>query len=445
MNRRRFVSAAVQGAAGVAAAAPLQASARPRPSQEQVVLALVGAGGRGHQLARNFVQVPRVEFKYVCDVDGRRAGPVIEDLDKLQGRPPRHALDMRQVFDDKDVHGVVVATPEHWHALATVWACQASKDVYVEKCISVTITEGRRMIEAARKYERVVQAGTQNRSGPYAITARDYLRSGKLGKVVLVKVYNMLSGGPWQAQPDGEQPGELDWERWLGPAPRVPYNRGRHRNWYAWWDYSGGELANDGSHQLDLARMVLGDPPHPRTVYCAGGNLAFGSKRQTPELQVITYEFDGFTMTCESTTFPPYMTKSNAAERFGKKWPFWPQNCERIEIYGTRQMMYLGRHGMGWQVLEGGGKVVAEDKGYFPDKWHQPDFVECIRTRKRPNADIEQAHLSACLVHLGNLAYRAGDEKLTFDGKAESFTNSEAANRLRTRPYRKGYEVPEKV
>jgi predicted dehydrogenase len=409
------------------------------------VLALIGAGGRGQQLARNFAALPGVEFRYVCEVERGRIAPIFKHLEQAQRRAPEATADLRRALDDKEVHGVVVATPEHWHALATVWACQAGKDVYVEKNISVTVEEGRRMVQAARKYRRVVQAGTQNRSAPYARSARENLRSGKLGKVVLVKVYNLLSGSPWRPQPDGRVPADLDWERWLGPAPTVPYNPGRHRDWYAWWDYSGGPLANDGTHQLDLARMVLGDPPHPRAVHAVGGNLAFGSARQTPEIQVLTYEYDDFILTCESSSFPPYMTKSSAAERFGTKWPFWPQNNERIEIYGTRQMMYLGRHGMGWQVLEGGGRVVAEDKGTFADKWRQPDFVECVRWRRMPNADIEQVHRSACLVHLGNIAYRTGNQKLRFDHQAEAFIDNEAANRLRARVYRKGYELPEQV
>jgi predicted dehydrogenase len=448
MHRRRFVSTAIQSAAGLAAAQHVCAGAGPvarKSAQEQVVLALIGAGGRGHGLANNFAAVANVKFKYVCDVEDARLGPVLKDLDRTKDLPPQPLRDMRKVFDDKDVDGVVIATPEHWHALATVWACQAGKDVYVEKNVSVTIAEGRNMIEAARKYHRIVQAGTENRSAPYAVSAREYLRSGKLGKVVLVKVYNLLSGLPWRQGPDSTTPAGIDWEHWLGPAARVPYNTGRHRDWYAWWDYSGGQLANDGTHQLDLARMVLGDPPHPRAVHCIGGNFAFGSRRQTPELQVISYEYDNFAMTCESSTFPPYMTKSSPAERLGKKWPFWPQNNERIEIYGTKQMMYLGRHGMGWQVLEGGGKIVAEDKGYHPDKWHQPNFVDCIRSRNRPNADIEQAHFSACLVHLGNLAYRAGNEKLVFDGQKESFVGNDTANGLVSRSYAKGFEMPQEV
>lgn len=191
--------------------------------------------------------------------------------------------------------------------------------------------------------------------------------------------------------------------------------------------------------------MVLGDPPHPRSALCMGGNHGFGSSRETPELQCATYEFDGFTMTCDSGTATNMMRKSNNEERNGTKWPHWPTNNERIEIYGTRQLMYLGRHGIGWQVVETDGKIVAEDKGVHPDKWHQPDFVECIRTRRQPNADIEQAHYSACLVHLANTSYRVGGRHLLFDGAGERFTNSDAANALSKPSYRPGYEVPDPV
>ena len=191
--------------------------------------------------------------------------------------------------------------------------------------------------------------------------------------------------------------------------------------------------------------MALGDPPHPRSVLCVGGNYAYRSQREVPELQAIAYDFGDFAMTCDSGNATNYMRKSNADERFGKKWPYWPQNAERIEIYGTKQLMYLGRHGMGWQVMEGDGKIVAQEQGYFPDKWHQPNFVDCVRSRRKPNADIEQSHYSACLVHLANLSHRVGNKQLLFDAKTERFTNSEEANRLLKPAYRKNYRIPEQV
>jgi len=447
ITRRRFVSESLKGTGVIATAAGLTAATRTRAqsANDKVVLALIGAGGRGQSLANGMSTLDNVEFKYVCDVNEQRGTEVLRQAETRQKYAPRRIGDMREALDDKDVDAVMIATPDHWHALATVWACQAGKDVYVEKCPSLWIWEGRKMIEAARKYNRIVQVGLQNRSAPYARTAREYIQSGQLGNVVLVKVCNLLPGNAFTPEPDSEPPAGLDWDRWLGPAPYVPYNKGRHLNWHPWWDYKGGALTDDGTHQLDLARMALGNPPHPRSVLCVGGNYAYRSQREAPELQAITWDFGDFAMTCDSGNATNYMRKSNADERFGKKWPYWPQNAERIEIYGTKQLMYLGRHGMGWQVMEGDGKVVAQEQGYFPDKWHQPNFVDCVRSRSKPNADIEQSHYSACLVHLANLSYRVGNKQLFFDAKTERFTNSEEANRLLKPAYRKNYRIPEEV
>jgi predicted dehydrogenase len=454
VTRRKFVALTAQGAAAMAAGAAAVAAgaatlAEPRPSRaagarERVVLALIGAGGRGHDLALKFADVQNVEFKYVCEVNEQRGGNTVEALEKAQGRRPKRVVDMREVFADKDVHAVVIATPEHWHALATIWACQAGKDVYVEKTPSLTIWEGRKMIEAARKYDRIVLVGTQNRSAPYAVSARDYLQGGRLGKVVHVKVYNMLGGGPVRPQPDSDPPPGLNWDLWLGPAPERPFNAGR-LNWYVWWDYCGGTLSGDGIHQLDLTRMVLGDPPHPPVTYAAGGRLAYDDKHEMPDMLAITYDYGTFTMTCENGTFSPYLKKIPPEVRLSDKFPDWPTTGTRIEIYGTKGLMYLGRHGGGWQVFEEGGKPAAQDPGYFPDKWHQPHFIDCVRSRKRPSGDIEQGHLSACLVHFGNVACRTGNQRLAFDPKTETFVGNDATNRLLKPAYRKQYRVPDEV
>jgi predicted dehydrogenase len=302
----------------------------------------------------------------------------------------------------------------------------------------MTIWEGRQLIEASRKYKRIVQVGFENRSGPYAATARDYIRSGKLGKIRLVKVYNLLpGGGPWKEDPPSAVPAGVDWDLFQGPAPERPFSMTRlKRSWGHYWDYSGGELSDDASHQLDLARMALSDPPHPKSVYCTGGRLAYRDNRETPDLQTVTYDYGDFVMTCECGTNQPYMRKFPNEVRYGTKWPYWPQSSCRIEIFGSERLMFLGRHGCGWQVFETDGKVVEQDKGYFPDKWHQPNFVDCIRSRKAPNADIAITHYSACLVHLGNVAYRAGKRHLAFDGATERFADR-AANAYLKPAYRK--------
>ena len=239
----------------------------------KVVLALIGAGGRGTQNILSFKKTcPEVDVKYICEVDKERGGRVVEELGKVQKVKPLRAEDMRRVFDDKDVDAVVICTPEHWHALATIWACQAGKDVYVEKNISLNIPEGRKMIEAAKKYNRIVQCGFQNRSGAYNIKARDYIQSGKLGKITLLKAYCMLPGNkPWILKEDTPVPEGLDWDMWLGPAPKVPYNVSRHKGYNEFWAYSCGLPLADCCHVIDLARMVLGDPDNPKSAFCAGG------------------------------------------------------------------------------------------------------------------------------------------------------------------------------
>jgi len=357
---------------------------------------------------------------------------------------------MQKIFDDKDVDAVQVSTPEHWHALATVWACQAGKDVYVEKCPTLSIWEGRKMIEAAEKYKRIVQIGTQNRSADYGFSAREYIENGGLGEIVLVKSFNMLNGGHWSPQPDTEIPEGLDWDRWLGPAKYVPYNPGRHsfgpgRGWQSHWDYCGGQLADDGSHVMDLARMAIGDPGHPKSVYCLGGRMAFPDEREVPDMQQITFDYGDFVYSVTCSEFTPYMKKTSGEIRHSDQFPYWPQNSTRTEIYGTKRMMYLGRHGGGWQVFEGNKKVVDFKYGYFPDDAHHKDFIESIRSRKKANADPVQGHLSATLVHLGNISLRVGNKFLKFDAKTESFPDCPEANKFLKPNYRKNYRMPEVV
>ncbi len=412
---------------------------------DKVVLALIGAGGRGTQIILGMQECsPGVEVKYVCEVDEERGGRATDELEKQQGRRPERISDMRLSFDDKDVDAVVICTPEHWHALATIRACQAGKDVYVEKNISMTIPEGRKMIEAAKKYNRIIQCGFQNRSAPYNFSARDYINEGKLGKIVAVKAYCMLPGHkPWIYKEDEPVPPGLDWDQWLGPAPLVPYNVSRHKGYNEFWAYSCGLPLADCCHVIDLARMVLGDPDHVKSAYCAGGRVLYDDKRDIPDNQTITYDFGEFPMTVEASIYGEYMSKASPEIRYGNLFPNWPFNSDRMEIYGTEGMMYLGRHGAGWQVLGSGSEIIAQEFGYFPDEAHQQDFINCIRSRKVPNSDIEQGHRSATLVHLANLSYRAGKKQLFFDPVSETLINSEEASRIFPGTHRENYEIPE--
>jgi len=455
MNRRRFLSESIRGAAGMSLGMTTlsMTSRRVLGANNKVVLALIGAGGYGHKVIASITKLDGVETKYVCEVDGKRGAGAIKELGDIQGYTPKRVVDMREVFDDKDVDAVVIATPEHWHALATIWACQAGKDVYVEKNISLTIWESRKMIEAANKYKRIVQCGTQNRSASYGYTARDYINSGQLGKILYVKVYDMQRDfGRWNPPADSPVPPELDWNRWLGPARERPYNEYLHRRWKLCWDFGSCELGHGATHQIDLARIAVGDPPHPKSVYCAGGRFAYDDNRDAPDLQAITYDYGDFVMSVNMSLITPYLWKSPADVRFGDKFPDWSTNGTRIEIYGTERMMYLGRMGGGWQVVEPKGRgeerkieVVKFEHGRYPKEQHEKNFIECIRSRKEPNGNIEQGHYSATLVHLGNLAYRLGNKQLLFDGKTESFLNNDDANKLLKPTYRKPFYIPEQV
>ena len=416
-------------------------------ANDKVILSLIGAGGRGTQNILSFMNCCKnIEVKYICEVDEERGGRVIDELGKLQSYKPQRANDMRRVFEDKDVDAVVICTPEHWHALATIWAVQAGKDVYVEKNISMNIPEGRKMIEAAEKYNRIVQCGFQNRSGQYNILARDYIQSGKLGKIALIKAYCMLPGNkPWMVKEDTEVPAGLDWDQWLGPASKVPYNVSRHKGYNEYWDYSCGLPLADCCHVIDLARMVAGDPDEPKSTFCAGGRVLYDDKRDIPDNQTITYDFGDFPMTVEASIYGEYMSKASPEIRYGNLFPNWPFNSDRMEIYGTEGMMYLGRHGAGWQVLGSDSKVLAQEFGYFPDEVHQQNFIECIRSRKTPNSNLEQANKSANLVHLANLSYRVGKKQLYYDNATERVTNSDEANEISKGFHRKGYEIPDIV
>ncbi len=454
MNRRRFLAKSIRGAAGISLGmTAFPVSRRVLGANNKVVLAIIGAGNYGHKVITSMAKLDGVEVKYVCDVDDRRGVGTMHELEKIQGYIPKRVVDMREVLDDKDVDAVHIATPEHWHALATVWACQAEKDVYVEKNISLTIWESRKMVEAAKKYNRIVQCGTQNRSSAYGYTARDYIKSGKLGKVLLVKVYNLLrEAGKWNVPPDSPVPPELDWDRWLGPAAERPYNAYVHKRWAKCWEYGTGEMGHSAVHQLDFARLVLGDPPHPKSAYCAGGRFLYDDNRDTPDLEVVTYDYGDFVMTMELTDFTNYFWKSGPDVRFADKFPDWPRNATRIEIYGTDQMMLVGRMGGGWQAFERkrkGNETIAEsvasEHGRYPNEMHEANFIDCIRSRKTANGDIENGHYSATLVHMANLATRLGNKQLLFDAKTETFTNCDDANKLLKPAYRKNYRIPEQV
>jgi len=452
MKRRDFISTAVSGSVGLSIGASTIPSRSFKRANDKIILALIGSGARGLETIISTCRMNSdVEVKSICDVKTTRLGISLNTIEKELGYRPKTAKNMKEIFDDKDIDAVWISTPEHWHALATIWACQAGKDVYIEKNPSISIWEGRKMIEAAEKYNRIVQVGFQNRSAQYGFSARDYIKNGKLGKIVTVKCFNMLGGKKWTPQPDEQVPDWIDWDAWLGPAPYRPFNPGittaeGRGGWLDFWSFGGGALSDDASHVMDLARLVLGDPPHPRSVYACGGNWPWGSEKETPEFISITYDFKDFTMTCNSGIGTNYMKKTPSNIRMDPSlFPDWRTNATRTEIYGTEGLMYLGRHGGGWQVKGQDSKIIAQDGGVFPDVDHQKNFIESLKTRKKPNGDVVQGHLSASLVHLGNIAYRTGNRQLLFDGEREHFIDNDEANKLLRTTYRDDYKIPDKL
>ena len=446
MKRRKFIENTFIGTAGMSVAGSVLLASSCKGANNKVVLALIGAGGRGLTTIINCCKTaPDVELKTICDVNDLRSGLAASEIEKQFGYKPQTTRFMKEVFDDRDVDAVFISTPDHWHALATVWACQSGKDVYVEKTPSNCIWEGRKMIDAAKKYRQIVQAGYQNRSGAYNFSARDYIQSGQLGQVVHIRIYNMLPGKKWMRKPDEEVPRSLDWDAWLGPAPYHPFNPDRLNGWNYYWDYNPGTL-NDAGHQLDLFRMVMADPGHPVSVSAWGGNHVWGSEQETPEVQSITFDYGKYTVTLDSGNVTNYMSKTpNDIRMDPKRFPEWRTNADRIEIYGTLAMMYLGRQGGGWQVYGPKEQLVAQGEGIHSDMQHQANFIECVRSRKQPNSPMDQAFMSSALIHMANISCRTGNKQLQFDTQTEKFIENEEANKLLKVTYRENYEIPEKI
>lgn len=421
-------------------------SKRVMGANDKVVLALVGCGGRGLQVLKDFSKRSDVLVSYLCDLNEERGKREFEDLKQQHNSSLKKVKEYQRILDDKSVDAVIVATPDHWHSPLSIYCCQAGKDVYVEKPPSHNVWEGRKVVEAARKYDRVVQVGTQNRSASYVRSALEYIRAGKLGTLHLCKVFNHVGMSPQKLGPDSDPPNGFDWNTWLGPAPRRPYNRAIFNGkWHDYWAYSGGTLADDGVHQMDLARLLV-QKDYFKSVYSSGGNFVIKNDRDVPDTQLITYDFGDLILTYDQACYQKYMTKTAPSIRYSRdKFPYWMTNATRIELYGTDGLMMMGRHGGGWQVFTKDGEIVAQEGGYFPDEEHQENFINCLRSRKLPNGDIEEGHRSAVMVHAANISLMLGSRKLSFDRTTETFVNDDEANKLLKRTYRKPFEVSERV
>ena len=388
---------------------------------------------------------------YLCDVDTRRFINGVEAC-KGQSKIPTTVQDFRRILDDKDVTAMIISPGTHWAPLGTIMACQAGKDVYVEKPMSHDVYEGRKMVEAARKYKKIVQVGCQNRSGQYHKQAIEVLKAGTIGKVHHVRVLNMLDGrlgrpGPYPEMPI---PKEVDYDMWCGPAPKHPYNANRTAPgvWRYFWDYSGSD--SESIHQLDIASWVITELTgrgYPNSVYSIGAVRYPDRVADIPDSLSAIYDCGDITLSFEVDWWtslikiPPEIRESNTL------FPEWQFIGTRIEIYGTNGMMYLGRHGGGWQIFDASGKPGLQHTGNNPVEEHVKNFLDCVRNRQLPNGDIEKSQISQSMVHMAYISYRVGNQLLKIDGVNEQFIDNREANLLLSRPQggRAPWKIPNQV
>ena len=422
LNRREFV-----GTAAVLASTATSVSAAGS-ANEKVGVAVLGCG-RGANLAEWFAKSPDSQVVAVCDPDQNRASGLCDKVKAIQGNRPEQVVDFRTLLDRGDVDALAVATPDHWHAPATIMACVAGKDVYVEKPCSHNIIEGRLAVEAARKHQRIVQHGTQLRSAPHYEQAWELIRKGAIGKPLMVKAINNQRRGRVEIQPDSDVPDGVDYDLWLGPAEKRPFNRNRfHSSWHWMWDFGTGDLGNDGVHQIDLGRWALGLGA-PNAVSCSGAKLGSkGDAQETPDAMVVTWEYDDLLYVFEQRDFTPYRMQGHRLDN------------DNI-IYGDEGFMMVDRDGYRIFYRHERGPEFFESWVDMPT--HYQNFIDCVKNRRQDQlvADIEEGHYSAMLCHLGNISYRTG-RRLQFDPETETFPGDDEANAHLGRDYRTGYELP---
>ncbi len=409
LSRRDFLKAA-----GVTGAALLAPGARVLGANEAVRVAILGLGGKGSAHMKEFHQIPGVRVVAVCDPDSALVERRVQEFEtQFPGQKVVGVTDFRRVLENPEVDAVVIATCNHWHSLLTIYACQAGKDVYVEKPVSHTIVEGRRMVEAARKYQRIVQAGTQSRSDSGLLEFMPFLHEGGLGKVRMVRgiVYRDRSSIGKRDTPL-TPPATVDYNLWLGPAQDLPMFRPRfHYDWHYIWNTGNGEIGNQGPHQTDQACWALGDKPCLQRVLSFGGRFAWGDAGETPNLQYCIYEMGGTPVVFEVRTL-----WVSPAER---ALPHYRGLRTGIVVVGEGGT-FVGCNG-GW-IYDDKDQRVRQFKGDGGGS-HAANFIAAVRSRKESDlrAPIEKSHQSCILVHAANISYRLG-RQLGPDALRERFS-----------------------
>ncbi|MES1213032.1 MAG: Gfo/Idh/MocA family oxidoreductase [Singulisphaera sp.] len=398
LSRRRFLedsmlaAAAAVTAGGVAKSIAAEAAPASKSPNEKLGVACVGVRGQGNSHLNYYSKRPDTEVLYVCDVDESVGQQRVKEVAARQGREPKYVQDLRQLLEDKAVDIVTTATPNHWHALVAIWAIQAGKDVYVEKPVSHNVSEGRRIVDAARKYKRMCQTGTQCRSMKGSIDAIKYVHDGKIGALKIARGLCYKSRGSIGPKGNYPIPANINYDLWSGPAPVKPLTRERlHYDWHWMWDYGNGDLGNQGIHQMDIARWGLGAKTLSTEVVSYGGRLGYEDAGETANTQTIIHDYGDQQLVFEVRGLK---TEDLRGAKVG------------VIFEGDQGFVVLSSY-TGGAAFDLDGKKVADFNG---DGDHHGNFLKAVRSRNAAdlNADILEGHLSSALCHLGNISYRLG-------------------------------------
>ena len=436
-SRRKFIRNTALTATGISITGGLKSFSAPysNPSTfAPIKVALIGCRNMGFGNLENAIRQPGVECVALCDIDDEVLTRRADDVGKLTGKKPLMYKDFRRVMDDKSIDAVIIGTPDHWHCLPFLAACEAGKDIYVEKPLANSIAECDLMVEYARKYKRVVQVGQQQRSAPHWKQAMDLMKQGRIGDIRKVNVWGNFNYGIGQLkQPDSPPPPGVNFDMWLGPAPDRSFNKTRfHGSWRMFWDYGGGLLTDWGVHLLDMALWAKDIQETPLTVTASGGNFAFPDHaHETFDTMDVSYQLKDYVINWSHTAG----TQSGPYDRnYG------------LAFVGNLATLVINREG--WEIFpeKDGDKFKTTPQPFQPGKdsheAHMKNFLECIQTRKDPNCTIENGRLVALYAHMGNIALRT-NSALHWNEKARNFGSNEAANKLIRPLYRKPWVLPQ--
>ncbi|MGB3587733.1 MAG: Gfo/Idh/MocA family oxidoreductase [Tunicatimonas sp.] len=442
-SRRTFIknTAAASSAAFVA---PTIISSRAFGANDRINAAVLGINGRGKNHIKSLMAQDDVAVTVLCDPDMNLLKERQKEFKETYDEDVALEQDLRNVMDDKDIDVISIASPNHWHALTTIWACQAGKDVYVEKPGSHNIWEGRKMVEAANKYDRIVQHGVQLRSSPAINEAIGLLRDGYIGRVYMSRGLVFRWRDDIGIQGTSPVPDGLDYDLWTGPAPKRPFSRDLvHYNWHWHWDYGNGDVGNQGIHETDLCMWGL-DVGLPTKITSMGGKFLWDDAKQVPEVLTSVYKYPDEDKIIQFEV-RPWVTNAEAGVTVGNIF-YGEKGILVVDGYDKYQT-YLGRDRTPGQSGEDGGEsATGVDRGAGGTDGHFANFIEAVRKHDKSilNGPVETAHLASGLAHLGNIAYRL-DRVLTFDPDAETFVDDPEADAMLSRDYREDFVVPESV